>query len=317
MKWIRILLFMSLLLAAVNGYLLYSIHNMYRSVNYLDEEMITDTVELLSRSGIDVSPRIIPEKITQRQVWEGSLGESWEEYCLQAAMLLSGSRGTDRFSLHMMVNGLNVTDTESGDRFAFYDSDLFSFRFLGGGREEFTPAAEGILSGELPDGLAPLNEHQRESAARTVAGLLDFSGEEGFTFTAEQAWTDGQFTYVLGSQRYAGEEIHGCRALFLLESNKILWAGGRMLFARVEQGYRIALYDQLNILFYEKQSAAARTDGETGQPPRRTIENMETLYGVSWNSEHTTFYLIPSWRLVYADGEHSVRSALSGGLYTN
>jgi len=140
MKWIRILLFMSLLLAAVNGYLLYSIHNMYRSVNYLDEEMITDTVELLSRSGIDVSPRIIPEKITQRQVWEGSLGESWEEYCLQAAMLLSGSRGTDRFSLHMMVNGLNVTDTESGDRFAFYDSDLFSFRFLGGGREEFTPA---------------------------------------------------------------------------------------------------------------------------------------------------------------------------------
>jgi len=46
------------------------------------------------------------------------------------------------------------------------------------------------------------------------------------------------------------------------------------------------------------------------------IEDMSLVYCVSWNSDRTSFYMIPGWKIVYSDGTYRVRNALNGNIYT-
>lgn len=318
MRWLKTLLLLTLILAVVNGGLLYNLYRIDRSAHYLDETMVDRTVSLLAQSGITVDKGRIPRKITVLPLCEGKIEGEWEDYDLRIAMRLSGDSVAENFSLHMMVNGLKISNSVSGDQFVFYDGDRLSFSYQREGNEVWQDALDAFMQDESRAQYRALTESETDRARRQLGSALGYGTDEKkkeqFSLRVEEGYRtpDGAYSVLRCVQLFDGFAISNCEAVFLLSGGRILCASGAMLLIGSVNDYAVTLRDQLNILFSEREEQPSPADDESQTDGETVLERMELLYSVSFSSDFKTVYLIPAWRMTYRDGSVSVRSALDG-----
>jgi len=117
----------------------------------------------------------------------------------------------------------------------------------------------------------------------------------------------------------AHETIDSCtvysRGLtFVVYDGEVIYMTGELMLLDSPSERNSRLLDQINILFEEKSYIESL--GPTASAVKHEIISMSIEYCVSWNSDRTSFYLIPAWKIVYSDGTARLRNAINGSIYT-
>ena len=134
MKWIKITAVFAFLLLVVNVFLLYNLSNQYANTSMIDSKTIDNTVLLLKKADIYISENLIPRKKPDYKIFEGAFFTNLEEYYINTAMLLSGNKVTDDFTLHMINNGIKIKANNNGEVFEFFNDNIFSFQYSKNGQ---------------------------------------------------------------------------------------------------------------------------------------------------------------------------------------
>lgn len=313
MKWKNIKTLLIILFTAVTVYLSVMIGIRYRETYYISDQVMRDAIELLGNAGIKVSEEIIPKKLTKYDVVEGE------------------------YSKNYFADNTGISS--KFDDFTSYATPTGSIKYInnvnGSAYEHFSPF--GIVYQKTTDSIAgvdykyEISDSDVEIDVKTIeskvknemielfgSGTVSRESGSGFSVRVMSAYHD----QILGIykvnliQTVNGCEIYGNNLYVEIDASGLTYLSGNMILNKSHSSYTADLYDQINILFIEK-SHLDSSEEETEGKIDKTVTGMETVYCVTWSYDRSKFYLIPSWKIVYADGTDSIINAINGKVYVD
>lgn len=324
MNWSKVKNVLIILMAAADIFLGISLAVQYRSNHYIDSDTIASTVELLQDGGIAVAPEVIPAKKSSAGVIIGKPGEGYHK---SVALLLLGEEGissqTPTGEIHSVssagykASSAPVSESASAE---FFSYDPFTLRWTSGGTElyNYAEAASDYL---YNGGTAPFNVESEEitqpyNAERDIVRHFKKLGVTLSVISIVRDANTGRYAAVC-RQSFSGLPSVQCEVTVIYDGNTVICFSGVLIFESCCEGqssYRADSYDQVNILFMEKDYLDERRENaDTELEHRVTYLNEE--YCVNWSSDRSTYYLIPAWRVSYSDGSSRVRNAVTGSIF--
>lgn len=333
MKWIKITAVFIVLLLAVNIFLIYNLVRQYSNTSLIDSDTIQKAVMLLEKSDIYISKDIIPRNKLKNKIYEGAFYTDMEEYYINTAKKLSGNSVTDDFTLHMINNGIKIIENNRADVFEFYNDNVFSFKYSIDSNVSLNsdPGDEEIIY----DGSI---NNTGISKCREIEDIINikFSGNSNLSQTDSPEGSYLQtkvkkITYDRKNDVYKAEciqtldglEIYGCEAVCIIHAEELIYAEGNIIFTGSNNSYNTGLYDQINVLFDEKAYIDQQNkENVTGEPTDGKVKTKDeyincfkSIYCINWNTDRSSFYLIPAWYIEYNGETVRIRNAINGNIY--
>lgn len=300
MNWASVKNLLILMLLAANIFLVYNISVQDRTKNYISESELRDAVDLLSERGQKVDPSGISSKRFSAHIYE-SLYPGDDAYVVSTASALSG---TDQSLLRVypMPDGsTRVSTGSSGGRFKNMEfTKDFSFSYWIGGNQSDT-AYTDITVDELEKVLGELDLLPKTRLAALSKLTFAFLGvseqdESGLYAQVDGGYSDREsgVSYLLVSQRLDGIPVFRHRVVCVFRGDELTAASGRWFFESIGASYEYDLYDQISILFTNRNNLASKTDPGEELP---AVVSMSSCYSTYMNPDKTALYFIPAWRI--------------------
>lgn len=312
MKWFKIILFIAVVLLIVDSFLGINIYRQYYVYSRLDTAAVKDTIELLGESGIKITEKVIGRDKPDLKLYEYEFSDKPEEYYESSAMFISGITVADSLISHMINNGIKII--ADGDIYEFYDTGVFSMKFIAEGFEEAADKylldredAQSLFTSEtdLFDDYKTMIENR--ICAKSQSG---FGGNPRMGVKIDAIYKDSEsgIAAVYFTQTVSETKIHGFNAEAVIADGGIVCISGNLIINGEGKSYSPKLYDQLNILFCE---LADYEDADT----ETQITALDSVYTLSWNAEMTRYYMIPSWSFDYNGKYTHIRNMINGDIY--
>lgn len=335
MKWIKITAVSAFFLIAVNVFLLYNLARQYAGTSLIEEQTINKTIKILEKADIHISKDIIPLDKPHFEIFEGDFFSNLEEYYINSAVLLSGNKVTDDFTLHMINNGIKIIDNKSGEVLEFFDNDIFAFSYM-----KDIKYADYLNIFDINDSdmvFDSAKEDQSISSKKIVRkteqtvnekffGNGDLSKVNNMRVKIDRVYYNKEKNAYLteGKQIFNGLEIYGCKVVCIIYGSELLYAEGNIIFTNTGNSYNTTLYDQLSVLFDEKTYIEQQINeplADVYAYNKNTddvfnITEFKCIYCISWNANRTKYYLIPSWYIEYNGNFARIRNAINGNIHT-
>lgn len=313
MRWQHIKTVMIVILLAVNLWLGGLLINRNLMQNYLDKDVLQNTVEILGRDGILLSVDQLDPGRRDADLFSAPI---LDDYNMAVAEMLADSPAADVFPTPS--GGIRVL-TETGETLVLDEG--FGLFYLPSGQERDVVAQ---LRGRLlteGNAVSPGSFGLRE-LRRAVESLLSES-VSGETASPARAQTEivlahrlGEYTLIRCRQTVDGREIlgHVLDCLFAGDGT-LLCLDGNWSFLPLSGNYSAPLYDQINILFMEK--AAVDVLRERGDVQGAlTLASLDLCYVLCHAEEADSrgdgVYYSPAWRICYTDGTERIYNAITG-----
>ena len=308
----RIKTVMIVILIIINAFFVYNLAIEYRDRVYIDDSVLEDAVNILSRSGIEIASDIIPKKKPDTPVYEGLFGEDYNE---SVAKLLSGSEIESAFSIpqgmRFVAENGSVVEISTDYDVVFYSSDADRYA-----------AFSGIISGALANGTvddtADFSKDLYDLLCRDISASV---GYESFGAVCDGVYRDKESGYsiVKYSQTLGDAPLYGHEIYSVFDRDSLVYMEGKWTFLSTNKEYSSQLYDQVNILFMEKKSVdkTLAEYKERGETPDISLEiaALDSVYCTYFNDDRSGLYFIPAWCITYADGRSVVYDTHSGMQY--
>jgi len=318
MKWLKITMLFTIILAVVNAFLGYNIYRQYVIENQIDMTARNDTVALMKNSGINVTQDMIGIRKPSLLLCEFDFFEDYEEYCSRAAMIISGESVSENLTSHMINNGIKIIASESGDVFEFYDGNVFSFMYAAGGNtewEKYESEEDDIRLGKLyPSDSGSYKKYSSIISEDMFENNIDlYPPDDSFGIAVDEVYRDNKSESVIVyfRQTYSGYPIHKMDAFAVICGEEVVYAKGSLIIGGIGKSYSSVLYDQINILLIEKNYL----DFVGKEAEIMNITALDEVYTLFWNQERTKFYMIPSWNIQYDWQISHIRNMVDGDLY--
>lgn len=266
------------------------------SRNYLSDEMISDAVELLEKSGIKVDASAIDRKIYENESVRYAELDKYSYY-IWVAEHLGKSEKTD---LRILPNGCEIT-LQNGN-VACFDGN-FSIRYN--------------TDVEIPDAFSEISKKDFDVSAadgylKSAQGNYYGSGE------AVTSYEIGDVYYNFESGIYKIECIQTLNGRSLGDfsfdmyflNGELVGAEGNWCFVCPTESYYSQTLDVVNILFKEREYFASLTE-----KAEKTVKAISRIYVIYENKDGSGFYFAPAFRIEYTDAEVRIYNALDGELY--
>jgi hypothetical protein len=337
MRWIKITAVFTALLLTVNIFLAYNLIRQYSNTFLIDSDTIKKTVMLLEKSEIYISEDLIPRNKPENKIYEGAFYTDLEEYYINTAKKLSGNSVTDDFTSHMINNGIKIVEKNRDEIFEFYNDNVFSFKYSTDSNvtlDKYTDPNE-VKEIIFDSGL----NYTEINKCKQIENIINnkFFGSSGLSKTDMQGEGNikskvKKITYYINDNSYIAEciqilnglEIYGCEATCIIHDDTLIYAAGNIIFSGANNSYNTELYDQINVLFDEKiyieQQNAENVTGKSMNGNLKTkseyITGFKYIYCINWNTDRSSFYLIPAWYIEYSGETVRIRNANNGNIYT-
>ncbi len=344
MNWSSVKNLLIAILIGANLFMLYNIARQDRTRNYIDEDEITNAVELLAERGLVVPVSSIPLRKFKAPIYESFYDASYHE---SVANALTGAD----VPLYMQPdNGLSGTtpdgiyvkfDPEFGFIYAKNDKfDLSTYTDVTA--DNFKIMAQS--GSELP------SSRSKDMIASATAFLSSRTADDSmFTVDVVNGYYDSTsgLSYLLAYQLIDEFEIYSHYAVCVFDEDELIGVHGRWYFASLDDKYDTELQNQVNILFTDletlkgdlpDQSEVAipsDTDFDATFPIESFSNNlpitsnslntgfdipqvvsMSNCYVIYWNSDKTALYFIPAWQITHIGGNTIVYNAANGTVYS-
>lgn len=313
----RVLSILLILLVVVNIYLGVSIYSLYRSRNYIDDDLLTAAVEKFTANGITLHEGAIPTRKQEGYIYVGEL----DDYNYAGVVKeLSGPDSVDNFTL--MPDGYKYT-LKNGDVFEFKNNYEFSYNL-----EKY----KSILADDTSLNIEDLQVATGTEAAAVSEKITAFFKKPAFVGTypvdividkvlyggkMQESGADVYYAYfyqAIDGVRLKGFDITAIVSAYNSEYY-LTAAHGRYSFFRITERFDSQIYDQVNILFIDKY--AGTYDGETGEKIISDVSPVYTAYpGNETEGQRREVYFVPAWKITYGSGNYNVYNAYNGALYT-
>ncbi len=334
MKWIKITAVLAVLLIVVNIFLIYNLLRQYSNTSLIDPGSITQTVRLLRNADIYISESIIPRIKPDYTIFEGPFFTDLEEYYINTALLLSGNKNPDDFTLYMINNGIKIIEKDESEVFEFYNDDIFSFLYMSKNRVssdlfEYIKDENDII---YDSGTDPKKSNEVKEIEKSVN--IKFFGEYILKnrkspnenhmqaeITKLYYNPDKNFHLAECIETLNGLPIYKSTADCIIYEDTVVYARGNIIFTNAGNSYNTELYDPLSALFdekayIEKQRSEPISDEIKSTVEIMTITELRCIYCISWNADRSKYYLIPSWYIEYNGNLVRIRNAVNGNIYT-
>jgi len=285
LNWKSVKNLLILLLLAANLFLLYQVLLQQRQLNYLSEQEADDAIALLAERGLTVDKTVIPLKRFRADVCVGTWKGNYHE---TAALHLSGcdrevltilpsgrvrillkngavfeSDEQFHFSYSVNTTSLSESDGDSGNGdtfFAYTDitSENFHEKAIQG--EELSQSDKRQLS----DAMQSLFDFHSDNDSNLTATILD-------VFLLRNDSSAEPMIYVFAEQYLNGIPIYGNKIICIFQNGKLTSAYGRWYFDKIDSGYSVTLYDQINILFADLRVLKTYQNKEDDEPAKDSI----------------------------------------------
>lgn len=281
---------------------------MYRSINYLPDEALSNLCEILEGDKIFLDPVIVPLKKELGTVYVSAP----EEYGETAAVRLGQSGVKYRFAVPdgemiLLENGILCE----------FRSDFY-FRCRKNGDREHTANDFGEEAFVLMNPIHP-DEAERECEAAKdflSRGSSGFDMEEQLKLATEVSRVgekDGVY-YVECIRTIDGDVLKGHRAVCAVSNGGVIEAEGNWCFLSADESHSSQLTDIFNILFSVKKEIDGIRESENAEDVRITaIEQCYTMYYLGGNGG---LCFVPCWRIVTDVCGDFVYNAVDGKLCT-
>ncbi len=338
MKWIKITAVFIGLLLFVNMFLVYNLYIQYINISRIDPKSIDITVELLKKTGINISHDMIPDKKPNYKIYEGSFFNILEDYYINTAMHLSCNNVADDFTLHMINNGIKIIEKNNNEVFEFYNDNIFSFKYMSD-RQLSTDLYAYIKKDS--EKIYDVQRNNKDNIIyRKIEDLINakffFDFSEKYKTTSKNSYMRVEVKkiyynsiqnvyYTECVQKLEGLEIYPCEVVCVIFNDEIIYAQGIIIFYNIGSSYHTELYDQISVLFNEKayieqqrnELAAKERDSDISDAALsegaeiQNITDLKCVYNISWNTERSKYYLIPSWYIEYNGNIAKIRNAVN------
>lgn len=311
MEWRKIKSIVILFLLCVSIFFIVMIDIQYKSNFLLDSESIDNLVSILNNDGISVERSVIPDNIYSLNVYEGAYTD---KYYANTYEYLSGEKeympiatadGAVRFIRKENQGG------EEGD--SIYEfSGLFGFKYSNFASAEYSDIKQDYKE-------ISLNNSRKKKLVRLINEFLFHSygkSGEGFNADIDNVYYDSQsgIYYIEFIQKIGAVGLNGFDFIALTDGETVYRLEGNVLFSIPYNSYKVSSYDQVNILMKEKNYIDTEYISADSRV-KAVITDMSIGYIISWNSKRNIYYLIPSWKISYADGTERIRNSVTGTLY--
>ena len=311
MGWHKLKCVLSAVLAAVNLFLLYTVREQARALDYIPEEAVEKLIALLEEDSVFLAEDAL-DRAKQSPVIYG--GDTDEAYYAKVAEALSDSTLNLSFTT---PDGVVLT-VEDGARFAFASG--FGIRYEAAGFAQLLTEGtffEMDVSGFAENGrLLLLDAKESRGVTESVRqflseayGTADRSAPDILDYNVVHCFTDPQtkVRYAVCVQKIKDREITNLKAAFAVLDGTVIGMNGRWCFESVGNTYSAQLYDQLHILYSVKERI-----GEENGTAVTVIDSVSLAYAVYYHADSDGFYLIPTWRVTTDDGKEFLFNAVDG-----
>jgi hypothetical protein len=233
--------------------------------------------------------------------------------------------GTDNYNKRIINNGIKFTVSENQDVYEFDVSTIFSFKYIKNGADKNVYGRYDNDSDLAPStlGNGKINKY-RELIFNFLFGnnnqTTSFTNENSVDIYATYKLTDNA-DVLFCRQKINGHNIINCDFTVVISGDKIQYVSGIIIFNDTYKNYSTTMYDQINILFIEKQyideyRASAADDLYAAEESAEfTISSITFDYCINWNATRNKYYLIPAWTITYQNEEVRIRNAANGNIY--
>ncbi len=313
MRWNHIKTVMIVILIGVNLWLLYLILGQYFTREYLDADVVEDTVRILARSDIHIAVDQISTKKEDADIYEAVRGE---DYFLSAAECFTDSPINEMLPT---PNGMRLT-ADNGDSILIGENFEVAFLAAGQSRADMEKLSARILAeGSAVSADAFSFRRAKREIIRLLEKEISVPGAAAVAHTRpavrEVLAYDGY--YLVRCQQVLGErELSADGIVCLCDTNgKILWLDGVWSFLMLTHNYSAQFYDRINILFIEKTAIdEMRVSGEIDAG--MYVDSLTLNYVMNTASDKSgtevRVFFSPAWRIRYTDGTERVYSAVTG-----
>lgn len=334
MKWIKITAVLAVLLLVVNIFLIYNLTRQYSNTSLVDPESIAQTVRLLRNADIYISESSIPRIRPDYTIFEGSFFIDLEEYYIHTALLLSGNKNPDDFTLYMINNGIKIIEKDKSEIFEFYHDDIFSFLYMSRSRlssdlYEYIKDENDIIydSGTDPKKNKSVTEIEKLINMKFFGEYIPqnrkSSNENRMQAEITKLYYNTEENFHLAEciETLNGLPIYKSTVDCIIYEDTVVYARGNIIFTDEGNSYNTELYDPLSALFdekayIEKQRTETISDEIKSTVNIMNITEFKCIYCISWNAGRTKYYLIPSWYIEYNGNLVRIRNAVNGNIYT-
>lgn len=313
MRWQHIKTVMIAILLVVNLWLGGLLINRNLTQNYLDKDVLQNTVEILGRDGILLSVDQLDAGRRTADLFSAPLPE---DYNMAVVDILASSEITDVFPIP--AGGTRVL-TASGGSLSFDGN--FGVTYLP--VEVVRNTLESICAQVLADGteISPTSfslRDIRQYLEQLLSSAVD--EHENVPAKAKVAFVFGrrlgEYTLLRCRQEVDGRELVGHTVDCLFDQNgNLLYLDGTWSFLSLSGSYSAPLYDQINILFIEKAAIDEMRDrGEIQENLK--LASLELCYVLcqaeTADSRGDGIYYAPAWYIRYTDGTEHIYNAITG-----
>ncbi len=320
MNWSKVKTVTIILLAAVNIFFAVNLRVQYVNTYLIDQRSLDTTVELLARSGITLDSERIPHVKPTFVVYENSHDDE------SHLRVVEKTARTNEFTQHMINNGTKCIIDATGDEYEFSDSNPFEVTYKKKTSLQKLPDDDYLAAFTSTGSAATGADIDRAAFYRVERAINDFIlGDISKSTSLEYGIDVDSIRYDTSNDWYVAkcfETVDGVRLCssgltFVVCDVEVVYMTGELLLPTPETGYTTDGQDQLNVLFTEKayiESERLRFGSDIFSETYEII-SLDMGYIVSWNSDRSSFYLIPAWNIVYSDGTSRLRNVINGSIY--
>ncbi len=279
LKLILIVLFL-----LVNLFFLFELKSLNDAKELFTEQEIVEAVEVLSSKGISIKPStVIEKKIVPKTVKLDFDSSSVE---MLVAKIMRGKYAS--FTIpdgHQFAN-----DDENFSVFSDY-----TFIYQHSSHEPTYAEVEKALHNA-----PPLDDDLKKKAKKLLKNTFGTLKDDNpdISVAVEAYHEENGFCYLKLSELINSSSIDGAESCIVFRDGKPIYAYGKFFYSTSVKEYSTDYFDSINILF-ELESKES------------DIEKMELIYLPISNND-TSFYLVPTYKFSYSNGETMLYDATSG-----
>lgn len=308
-----------ILLVAANLFFIYNIIKLNDDKSKISSKMIDDAAAILNGRGIKIDKTIIVREKPFYKVYEGDCSKRKDTesvYITNYKDIVKRITGADIPDIKEPLNIPNGTLYVAGNyKFGFLDygesdtANMFAVYIIKDGYEN-PPALFDMdsLSVEINELLdlkeIPSGKNKKDTAEALNKFLGGNKNENNYRILyAEKQSSEDKICAVI-NQIYNNLPIASNYVYVEIYEKEVAYFGGNYYFHEFSEGYDVNLFDSANILL----NISSKEDNIL---LNTELDKMELVYyPTSRDSEN--FYLMPMWRLTFADGSAHIFNSLTG-----
>ncbi len=275
--------FLTILLAAVNIFLLINILLAKSANSYLSDEMLEESAKALEKREIYVEKQQIP---AQRYTQSVILLDCSTEIRLKAAESFLG----DVVAEYSLPDGMTYQSNNA--YLSFFDNGRAEYGLLEN-RDSASPA-----SPTPPNELSVADRSASKNVKAAFKRLTANVGTDKISYRIKGQLSQDGAKVVYIQLLFNGLPLYDGIAVMVFDNEILTYLSGKYIFDAIESAYSQSYIDAPNALFLLDEKDIIINDIQMIYYPVRSDENQ--------------YFLIPSWQIAYDDDKQKVFDGVSG-----